>query len=131
MVVHATMPAADRQTPAPGGQSPPPAALDGTILLTGLTFLGRPVTRVVIEWEGGRLDTHLPVPEPPDGPALSRIVERLAASPVPLSRKQLAKVLELKGAGGRFNQNIRHLLETGGVHERDGLLTDDVTKFDD
>lgn len=108
----------------------PMPAIDSGILLTGLTFNGMPVTRVVIEWDGGRMESALPTADGMDA-AATRILDKLASSPVPVTRKQLARMLGLKGIGGRFSQDVGGLVESGRVVERSGLLTDDATKFDD
>ena len=84
----------------------------------------------MLEWDDGRLETALPTGDGMDA-AGGRILEKLAGTPVPVTRKQLAKLLGLKGIGGRFSQDVAGLVESGRVVERSGLLADDVTKFDD
>jgi hypothetical protein len=58
-----------------------------------------------------------------------RIIDKLAASEVPLSKRQLAQLLKLKSTRGRFATDVSRLLGTQKIHERDGALTDDPNKF--
>lgn len=57
--------------------TPPPVALSGDFLTAGMTYCGRTLRRVALEWEGGKLETELPTPaaaedeEPPPVIALN------------------------------------------------------------
>ena len=109
-------------------------ALEGIASL-GATFLGRGVQRVTLIFDGG--ETTLELPDSDGGELTAsqapstrrRIVEVLRSSPVPLSRKQLAGHLKLKSARGRFAQEVSGLVETSQIHEDEGMLTDDASKF--
>lgn len=104
------------------------------LLLSGATYHGRAVTEIVIRWDGGELRATLTPPDDAESENGSdtrqrRIVEALRASPVALSRKQLAKILRLKTVGGRFSQDVSRLVGNAEIVERNHLLTDDATKF--
>lgn len=64
-------------------------------------------------------------------PQQRRIVETLRASPVPMKRGAVARAMGLKDERGGFGVNVSSLLDTGIIFERDGMIADDETKFDD
>lgn len=60
-----------------------------------------------------------------------RIVNTLAASPKPMKRLTLAHAMGLKIMGGTHGQSVSRLRDMGVIFVRDGLVTDDETKFED
>ena len=114
--------------------TPPPALpIDLTELLrVGAVYQGRAVHSISLTWEGGEMKSQLQTPESTDAEIglqpRKKILEALAASEIPLSRKQLARKIGLKDARGRFSTVVSKLLETGEVFELDGFLTDDASK---
>jgi hypothetical protein len=106
-------------------------AIDLTgILRAGAVYDGRPVRRVVIEWEGGRFESDLPATteEALSGQRL-KILEALRASNSPMTRKALAAALGKPDAKGRFGLEVSAMADTGLIFERGGYLTDDASKF--
>lgn len=95
---------------------------------TGATYMGRPVTRIVIFTDDGLRHSHeLPKPEGSER-LKQRIMQVLLASDVPLTRKQIAKRLGLKGIGGRFSTTTSEMIAEKLIHELDGELTDSPDK---
>lgn len=109
-----------------------PEEITAAILLNGLKFEGKVLVRVVFEWEDGKLETLLPTPATAGGKDTAKLIlAELRKSDEPLTRFQLSKRLGYKSTGGRFGSAVASLLEVESIHEREGLLADDATKFED
>jgi hypothetical protein len=106
-------------------------AIDLTgILRAGAVYDGRPVRRVVIEWEGGRFESDLPATtEEAESGRKLLILETLKASDSPMTRKALATALGLSSTKGRFGLEVSRMVDTKAIFERSGYVTDDVSKF--
>lgn len=105
------------------------------VVSCGAIFDGEIVTEISLKWAGGEMRADL---RPPDGETdesaaslKTKVLAKLKASDVALSRKQLGKLLKRKTLGGRYSQVVSALVETGQILERDRLLTDDASKFPD
>ena len=116
------------------------APIDTThVLRVGMVHGGRTVRRLTIEFDGGTMTAELPDAadgeDATDAVSVSRretrIVATLAGSPAPMTRKRLSVLIKLKSYRGTFGGAVSKLLDTGAIFERDDLLTDDATKFDD
>jgi len=107
----------------------------------GAVRFGANVVRAILILEDGRIQKLMP-PLPPPPPATAenlsgrkaRIVAILKASPVPLTRKALARKLGVKvdpkkGVAGGLLTDITALLEAGIIFEHLGHLADDRLKF--
>jgi hypothetical protein len=112
-------------------------AIDLThIVSQGAVYDGEPLIEVVLRWAGGEMKATLR-PPPDDTETESadslgiKIMTALRASPVALTRKQLAKAMGRKSIGGRFSPVVSALVETSQILERERLLTDDASKFPD
>lgn len=111
-----------------------PIPLDLTeVLRVGAVYQGRRVFTVALAFDGGKMEIELKpgqvIEEEESGiQPRKKIIEALEGSDIPLSRKQLAKKIGLKNAKGRFSTTVSRLLETGEIHEREGLLTNDASK---
>lgn len=106
----------------------------------GATRFGRVVARVVLVYaDGRRVSCDLPDPtraaDTDDGsdltPTQQRVMRVVKDSPTPLTRKAVAKSLGQSKATGRVGNAIRELLDDGRLFESGGVVTDDMSKFDD
>ena len=90
-----------------------------------------PVTRITLTFASSHRDTF---DLPTNGSHLSnttkRIVDLLAATETPLTRKQVATMLGYSNAKGHFGQALRRLVAKGTVFTSGGKITNDVKKFD-
>lgn len=112
-----------------------PLALD-PMLQSGAVLLGVPVVRVLIEWPDGRkMRIDLPSPTLATSErtlvgAQLKMISVLSRSPLPLSRKQLAKAMNRQSAEGKFGVQVNDLLSRNLIIERNGMLTDVVDKYE-
>ena len=120
----------DSETPTPRTPTELDAALD-----CGAVFRGRPVSRVKIFMNDGRL-LCFDLPNPGDhaddadlSEPQKRIMRVLRASPVPLTRKELSKRLRLANEKGRFAVDVADLVGEGKLIETGGKVSDDAAKF--
>lgn len=115
----------DREPP---GLIPDPPDLS-RVAETGATILGNTVRRIVVEWDGGRLECTLPDPDDGAGGMKDRILAALKKSAGPMTRKALAKALDLESAKGRFGRTVSAMVDTGDIEDRAGYLSDDPSKY--
>ena len=69
-------------------------------------------------------------PESKLGGTHLRILALLAKNVKPLTRKDIWKAMHLKSGEGKFGLRVNELLSRKLIFERDGVLVDDVKKFE-
>jgi hypothetical protein len=128
----ATSPAVDNAgaVPAAGEVSP---VSPGEIVARGMADGGRRIKRYTVDFESGEVAiTYYPAEcETERADLKARVLKALKDSRCPLTRKQLARVIGLKGVSGRFSPTVATLVATEEIYERDGELTDSANKFGD
>lgn len=127
--------AAPKQTdpPTPEAESGP-VNLD-PVELVGASRAGKAVARLLVIYTDGKR-AYLDLPEPGEAPDLTgvtptmrRILKELRDSPVPLTRKAVAKRMNRTSTRGKFGDAFRQLVSRGEIQERDDLYTDDASKY--
>lgn len=127
--VTAPSPVADPTGVPAAGEGVPLSSAE--VFARGMEDNGRRVRRYEVDFETGEVRiTYYPL-ECERGGLRGRILDALRASRFPLTRKQLALAIGLKGPKGRFAGVVSALVEPGEIFERDGELTDDASKFSD
>lgn len=107
---------------------PRPIELD-TLERNGASRFGRAIAKVILITEDNRrISIDLPR-EVATNARQERIIDFIASSPAPLTRKQVAMKLNKGNITGRFGQDISFLISSGRLVERDGELADSVEKF--
>jgi hypothetical protein len=113
---------------------PEPICLDA-VLVAGATVGGVRVVRMVCELEsGGRFELATPVITTTTSELSEReqaIVDTLRDSDMPLTRRQIARMLHLESERGAFGQAVSRLRDTGVIFEQSGEYSDAVSKFRD
>lgn len=134
------MAAARAADPAPPAEADPPyaATMRAVADMVRAYFPDAADIRIVYsvpDGAGGRTRGAIPVTavRPAGGGGLSArkqlILRRVAESPVPLTRKQLARQCGSPTAKGSFGQDVRELVAAGKLYASMDEVTDDPAKF--
>lgn len=121
------------QVPADRADGEDTPLTPGEIVARGMADGGRRIRRYTVDFESGEVAiTYYPAEcETERADLRARIIRALRDSPDPLTRKQLARTLRLKGASGRFGRTVSAMVDTSEIFEQDGELTDSASKFSD
>ncbi len=125
--VTAPTPVADPTGVPAAGEGVPITADE--LVRRGMTMGGRSVAKVTVDFATGQVTCELEPETDHRADLRHRILRALRESPCPLTRKQLARVLGLKGVTGRFSPMVATLVATKEIFDQDGELTDSASKY--